>query len=126
MFEAAFTDITKKFLQLRNLHNAGAAKRFQRIVGKISFADIAADFPFTIVRRDANKTHSAGLDSPHAGAKGVFLPDGSGDDLLEVHAHILEKVLGKIAAMETNGLIWNNNYADDPDKAVCFHCRNLP
>jgi L-fucose isomerase-like protein len=23
-------------------------------------------------------------------------------------------------------LDWNNNYADDPDKAVCFHCANLP
>ena len=22
-------------------------------------------------------------------------------------------------------LDWNNNYADDPDKAVCFHCSNL-
>jgi L-fucose isomerase-like protein len=21
---------------------------------------------------------------------------------------------------------WNNNYADDPDKAVIFHCSNLP
>jgi L-fucose isomerase-like protein len=21
---------------------------------------------------------------------------------------------------------WNNNYGDDPDKAVCFHCSNLP
>ena len=23
-------------------------------------------------------------------------------------------------------LDWNNNYSDDPDKAVCFHCGNLP
>jgi len=23
-------------------------------------------------------------------------------------------------------LDWNNNYGDDPDKAVCFHCANLP
>src|SRR5256886_16721449 len=23
-------------------------------------------------------------------------------------------------------LDWNNNYADDPDKAGCFHCSNLP
>ena len=23
-------------------------------------------------------------------------------------------------------LDWNNNYADDPNKAVCFHCANLP
>jgi len=23
-------------------------------------------------------------------------------------------------------LDWNNNYGSDPDKAVCFHCSNLP
>jgi len=23
-------------------------------------------------------------------------------------------------------LDWNNNYRDDPDKCVCFHCSNLP
>ena len=23
-------------------------------------------------------------------------------------------------------LDWNNNYGDDPDKCVCFHCSNLP
>src|SRR6202041_1059424 len=23
-------------------------------------------------------------------------------------------------------LDWNNNYGDNPDKAVCFHCSNLP
>ena len=23
-------------------------------------------------------------------------------------------------------LDWNNNYGNDPDKAVCFHCSNLP
>jgi L-fucose isomerase-like protein len=23
-------------------------------------------------------------------------------------------------------LDWNNNYGDDPDRAVCFHCSNLP
>ena len=23
-------------------------------------------------------------------------------------------------------LDWNNNYGDDPDKVVCFHCSNLP
>ncbi len=31
-------------------------------------------------------------------------------------------------ASETPSAIldWNNNYGDDPDKAVCFHCSNLP
>src|SRR5205807_4141873 len=105
MFEPAFADVAEKLLQLRNMHDAGAAKGFERIVGKISFADVAANFSFTIVGRDADKTHRTGLDSAHAGAKGVFLADSTGDDLLKVHAHILEKMLGKIAAMETNGLV---------------------
>src|SRR5437016_11859347 len=109
MFEPAFADVAEKLLQLRNMHDAGAAKGFERIVGKISFADVAANFSFTIVGRDADKTHRTGLDSAHAGAKGVFLADSTGDDLLKVHAHILEKVLGKIAAVKTDGLVWSTH-----------------
>src|SRR5437773_6069242 len=89
MFEPAFADVAEKLLQLRNMHDAGAAKGFERIVCKISFADVAANFSFTIVGRDADKTHGAGFDSAHAGAKGVFLDQCSGDDLLKVHAQIL-------------------------------------
>ena len=40
-------------------------------------------------------------------------------------------VVGMLAlqlASETPSALldWNNNYGDDPDKAVCFHCSNLP
>jgi L-fucose isomerase-like protein len=33
----------------------------------------------------------------------------------------------RLAAESPSALLdWNNNYGDDPDKAVCFHCSNLP
>src|SRR5271155_5215404 len=33
----------------------------------------------------------------------------------------------QLASGTTSALLdWNNNYGDDPDKAVCFHCSNLP
>ncbi len=36
--------------------------------------------------------------------------------------YALQLVSGTPSAL----LDWNNNYGDDPDKAVCFHCSNLP
>ncbi len=36
--------------------------------------------------------------------------------------YILQLASGKPSAL----LDWNNNYADDPDKCVLFHCSNLP
>ncbi len=40
-------------------------------------------------------------------------------------------VVGMYALQAASGtpsalLDWNNNYGDDPNKAVCFHCSNLP
>jgi L-fucose isomerase-like protein len=40
-------------------------------------------------------------------------------------------VLGMYALQLASGtpsalMDWNNNYGDDPDKCVCFHCSNLP
>ena len=33
----------------------------------------------------------------------------------------------RLAAESPSALLdWNNNYGDDPNKAVCFHCSNLP
>src|SRR6266851_3341575 len=33
----------------------------------------------------------------------------------------------QLASQTPSALLdWNNNYGDDPDKAVCFHCSNLP
>ena len=39
-----------------------------------------------------------------------------------VAMHALALASGTPSAL----LDWNNNYGDDPDKAVCFHCSNLP
>ena len=36
--------------------------------------------------------------------------------------HTLQLASGTPSAL----LDWNNNYGNDPDKAVCFHCSNLP
>ncbi len=36
--------------------------------------------------------------------------------------HVLQLASGTPSAL----LDWNNNYGDDPNKAVCFHCSNLP
>src|SRR6266849_100292 len=105
MFKPAFANKAKKFLQVGNVHDAGAAKSLERIIGEGSFADIAADFPFTIIRRDAGKAHRTGLDSSHARSKRVLLTHCSGDDLLEIHAYILEEMLRKIAAVKTDGLV---------------------
>lgn len=39
-----------------------------------------------------------------------------------ISMHALTLASGTPAAL----LDWNNNYGEDPDKAVCFHCSNLP
>jgi L-fucose isomerase-like protein len=39
-----------------------------------------------------------------------------------VGMHALQLASGSPSAL----LDWNNNYGEDPDKAVCFHCSNLP
>ena len=39
-----------------------------------------------------------------------------------VSMHSLALASGTPSAL----LDWNNNYGDNPDKAVCFHCSNLP
>jgi L-fucose isomerase-like protein len=39
-----------------------------------------------------------------------------------VGMHALRMASGTPSAL----LDWNNNYGDDPNKAVCFHCSNLP
>lgn len=39
-----------------------------------------------------------------------------------ISMHILRLASGTPSAL----LDWNNNYGNDPNKAVCFHCSNLP
>lgn len=52
-----------------------------------------------------------------------LLPSACEVDICGVVAmYALQQVSGTPSAL----LDWNNNYGDDPDKAVCFHCSNLP
>jgi L-fucose isomerase-like protein len=52
-----------------------------------------------------------------------LLPSGCETDVAGVVGmYVLQAASGKPAAL----LDWNNNYAEDPDKAVVFHCSNLP
>ncbi len=52
-----------------------------------------------------------------------LLPSGCEVDITGVLGmYILQLASGKPSAL----LDWNNNYDDDPDKCVLFHCSNLP
>ena len=53
----------------------------------------------------------------------ALLPSGCEVDITGLLAmYILQLASGTPSAL----LDWNNNYADDPDKCVLFHCSNLP
>jgi len=52
-----------------------------------------------------------------------LLPSACEVDVCGVVAmYALQQASGTPSAL----LDWNNNYGDDEDKAVCFHCSNLP
>lgn len=52
-----------------------------------------------------------------------LLPSGCETDIAGVVGmYVLQAASGSPAAL----LDWNNNFGDDPDKAVVFHCSNLP
>jgi len=52
-----------------------------------------------------------------------LLPSACEVDITGVLAmYILQLASGSPSAL----LDWNNNYGNDPDKCVCFHCSNLP
>jgi len=63
--------------------------------------------PCTIMSMLSNKLVSSACEVDVAGAVGM---------------HLLAKASNKPSAL----VDWNNNYGDDPDKAVIFHCSNLP
>ena len=58
-----------------------------------------------IIGRESHKTHRRGSHTADASTLGVFLTDGARDDLLEIHAHLVKKVLRQVAAMEAHGFI---------------------
>jgi L-fucose isomerase-like protein len=52
-----------------------------------------------------------------------LLPSACETDMIGMVAmYILQLAAGEPSAI----VDWNNNYADEPDKAVIFHCSNLP
>ena len=63
--------------------------------------------PCTVMSMMSNALRSSACETDIAGAIGM---------------HALQSASGKPSAL----LDWNNNYADDPNKAVVFHCSNLP
>src|SRR5580658_3469507 len=105
MFEAVFTDVPQELLQAGNFNHPGPAEGFERIVGEGPAAGIATDFAARVVRREAREAHGAGFYLANAGAEGVLLTDGAGDDGLEVHFHVTEEMLWKIAAVEAHRLV---------------------
>ena len=43
------------------------------------------------------------------------------------HLRYAQHVRAALASETPSALLdWNNNYGENPDKAVCFHCSNLP
>src|SRR5713101_8402981 len=105
MLEAALADVAQQMLHARNLDYARAAESLERIVGKHSLAHVPADSALAIVGGKPRVAHGPSLHTAHTGAEGVFLPYGSCDDLLKVHAHVLEEVLWQIAAVEAYRLV---------------------
>jgi L-fucose isomerase-like protein len=63
--------------------------------------------PCTIMSMMSNTLMSSACETDIAGVVGM---------------HALQAASGQPAAL----LDWNNNYGEDPDKAVVFHCSNLP
>src|ERR1700757_3008544 len=105
MLESTLADEAEEFLQPGNSDDARAAKSFQRIVGEFAFADVAADLAVEVVGGEAEVAHGSGFHSSDASAEGVFLADGSGDDLLVVHLDVGEEVLWQVGAVEADGLV---------------------
>src|SRR5262245_13084088 len=105
MFEAAFAYEVQQALQVRDLHHTGSAEGLQGIVGEAALTQIATDDSLAIVSGKARVAHRSGLDPTNAGSKRVLLAYGRRDDLLKIHLHFGEEVLGQVAAVEAHGLV---------------------
>src|ERR1051326_518679 len=105
MLETLLANIAQQFLKLGDAHNARAAEGLQRIIGNLAFADITANDPFAVARRETRETHRTRLHQPDAGPVGILLAHRAGDDLLKIHLHAAEEMLGKVAAVEADSLV---------------------
>jgi hypothetical protein len=61
VFEAVFADVAQEFLHVGYTDYAGSSEGGQRVVGKFSFAYIAADDSFAVISRESGKGHSSGF-----------------------------------------------------------------
>src|SRR5205807_6004474 len=102
VLESPFTDEPQQFLQPWYTYDSRSSERFQRIVGKLAFAHIAAHFPFAVIGRKPREAHRPALHVAHAGPEGVLLAHRSRYDFLKVHAHIFEKMFRQVAAVEAD------------------------
>src|SRR5215470_18802417 len=105
MLESAFADESEQLLQLRNLYDSSSAKSLQRIAGKFAFAHISANFSGEVICRKPREAHWARFHASHARSKSIFFANRPGNNFLKIHLHILEKVLGQIAAVKTDRFI---------------------
>src|SRR5579863_4116032 len=100
MLEAFLADILQQLLQLWNLGHACSAEGLEWVVSEAPGARVAANDAVAVIGGVASIGHGASLDLPDAGAECIFLAHRSGDDLLVIHAHVLEEVFGQVGAME--------------------------
>lgn len=105
MFKTVLANVAQKFLHARDLDHARSAERIQGVIGERAFADIAAHNAAAVVGGEAREAHRPRFYTPYARAERVFFTDCSGNDFLEVHAHILKEMLGEIAAVEADCLV---------------------
>src|SRR5439155_18765644 len=106
MLEATLANESKEFLQARDPHHAGAAEGVQRVVGELAFAYVSVDGSVAVVGGKTREAHGARLHQAHTRPISVLAPHGPGDNLLEIHLHFAEEMLGQIAAMETDRIVW--------------------
>src|SRR3954451_25321298 len=105
MLETILADVAQELLQLGNLDHSDPTEGIERVAGELPFANIPANGSAGVVGGESGEAHSAWLHAPDHSAVGVLFADGARDDLLEVHADLLEEVLGQVAAMKADGLI---------------------
>lgn len=105
VLETVFTNVTEKFLHLRDLDYPGAPKGFQGIVSERTRADVTTNSPQPVIGGKARIAHQAGFNAPHAGAEGIILANRARNDLLIVHLDITEEMFGQVATMEAHRLI---------------------
>src|SRR5579862_2999291 len=105
MFKAIFADVMQQLLQFANLDHSDPAKRVKRIVRERTLANIPANHSSRVVGREAREAHGTRLHAAYDGAECILFANGSGDDLLEIHSHILKEMLWQIATVKADGLV---------------------